>query len=56
MEEISAEGPLAVMGDFNAAPEEDDVHDPEALNGRMCFHPEERKRLLRILSLGMTGG
>lgn len=52
--DISAEGPLAVMGDFNVAPGEDDVHDPEALNGRVCFHPEERKRLRQILALGMT--
>lgn len=52
--DISDRGPLAVMGDFNVAPAEDDVHDPETLNGRVCFHPEERKRLRQILSLGMT--
>lgn len=51
--DISTEGPLAVMGDFNVAPEEEDVHDPEALNGRVCFHPEERDRLRQILSMGM---
>jgi exodeoxyribonuclease-3 len=51
---LSKMGPLAVMGDFNVAPEEDDVHDPAVLDGSVCFHPEERKRFRRFLEGGMT--
>ncbi|MBD3278609.1 MAG: exodeoxyribonuclease III [Candidatus Aegiribacteria sp.] len=46
--------PLVLLGDFNVAPEEEDVYDAELLNGRVCFHPKERKRLRDILSSGLT--
>ena len=46
-------GKLIVTGDFNVAPEADDVYDPQALEGKVCFHPEERRRLKNILSEGM---
>ncbi|MBN2587720.1 MAG: exodeoxyribonuclease III [Candidatus Fermentibacteraceae bacterium] len=52
--DLSKEGPLAVMGDFNVAPEEDDVHDPVLLDGTVCFHPDERKRLREFLDNGMS--
>jgi exodeoxyribonuclease-3 len=42
---------LLLGGDFNVAPADDDVYDPVALNGMVCFHPEERARLN-----GMTAG
>jgi exodeoxyribonuclease-3 len=51
---LSGEGPLAVMGDFNVAPEADDVYDPVLLEGRVCFHPDERKKLREFLDNGMT--
>ncbi len=51
---LSSEGPLAVMGDFNVALEDDDVHDPVLLDGSVCFHPDERKRLREFLDNGMT--
>jgi exodeoxyribonuclease-3 len=47
-------GPLVVMGDFNVAPEPDDVYDPVALDGSICFHPEERARLSRMLDSGFV--
>lgn len=49
---LSAEGPLVVMGDFNVAPGPDDVYDPEALEGSICFHPEERARVSRMIAGG----
>ena len=51
---LSGSGPLFVMGDFNVAPQADDVYDPEALEGKICFHPEERKRYNEIISSGMV--
>lgn len=54
IETLSNEKPLVLLGDFNVAPEKDDVYDPELLDGRVCFHPEERKRFRDILSSGMT--
>lgn len=46
--------PFIMVGDFNVAPEEDDVFDPAALEGTICFHPEERKRISRTIRNGMT--
>ncbi len=46
--------PFIMVGDFNVAPEEDDVFDPAALDGTLCFHPEERKRISRMIGNGMT--
>jgi len=51
--DLSQNGPLVVMGDFNVAPEIDDVYDPVALDGSICFHPEERARVRKILATGM---
>lgn len=51
---LSGRGALVVAGDFNVAPEDDDVYDPVALDGRVCYHPEERKRLRRMLEEGLT--
>ena len=52
--DLSGQSPLAIMGDFNVAPGEDDVHDPAGLEGTVCYHPEERKRLRGFLNGGMT--
>ncbi len=49
---VPADMPFLLAGDFNVAPAEDDVHDPEALDGSVCFHPEERLRVGRMLSAG----
>jgi len=45
---------LAIGGDYNIAPEPIDVYDPKYFEGRICFHPEERKRFQQILDLGFT--
>lgn len=54
IETISNQKPLVLLGDFNVAPQKEDVYDPELLDGRVCYHPEERKRLSSIMSSGLT--
>ena len=43
----------ALGGDFNCAPEELDVHNPQKSDGMICFHPEERWRLRALMHLGL---
>ena len=43
-----------VLGDFNIAPEDRDVHDPEAWHERILCSTPEREALNRILALGLT--
>ena len=45
---------VVVMGDFNIAPEDRDVHDPAAWKGKILCSPRERAALQRILDLGLT--
>lgn len=40
-------------GDFNCAPAALDVYNPQKAEGRVCFHPEERKKLRSLLHLGL---
>ncbi|MCD4702645.1 MAG: exodeoxyribonuclease III [Candidatus Aegiribacteria sp.] len=54
IEKLTVRGSLVVMGDFNVAPEADDVYDPESLEGRICFHSEERSKFRDIISTGMV--
>lgn len=44
---------LVVGGDYNVALTPSDVYDPKGLDGTVCYHPEERKRLRAILNSGM---
>jgi len=44
---------LAVLGDFNIAPEERDVHDPKAWEGQVLFSPPERAAFAGLLGLGL---
>lgn len=46
--------PLVWVGDLNVAPTPLDVHDPEALDGHVCFHPLEREAFQRILDWGFS--
>lgn len=43
---------IAVMGDFNVAPADDDVHDPKAWEGKIHCSDAERKALQALLQLG----
>lgn len=44
---------LAVVGDFNIAPEDRDVHDPEEWQGCVQVSPRERQAFAELLSLGL---
>jgi exodeoxyribonuclease III len=43
---------LAVLGDYNIAPEDRDVHDPAAWEGNVMVSPPERKAFQELLTLG----
>jgi exodeoxyribonuclease-3 len=45
---------LAVVGDFNIAPDDRDVHDPAAWEGSVHVSPPERAALAEIVGLGLT--
>lgn len=45
---------LIIAGDYNIAPEAIDVHDPEKLEGTICYHIDERKKFRELESLGLT--
>lgn len=45
---------VLVMGDFNIAPEDRDVHDPVAWEGKVLCSPAERDALQRLLALGFV--
>jgi exodeoxyribonuclease-3 len=44
---------LVALGDFNIAPEDRDVHDPDLWRDKILCSPPERKALQRILGLGL---
>jgi exodeoxyribonuclease-3 len=45
---------LAVLGDFNIAPEARDVHDPRAWEGQVLFSPPERQAFRALLDIGLS--
>jgi len=45
---------LCVLGDFNIAPEDRDVHDPKAWEGSVHVSPAERAALQALLSAGLS--
>ncbi len=45
---------LVVVGDYNIAPEDRDVHDPKAWEGQVHVSPGERAALAGLLSLGFS--
>ncbi len=45
---------LVLAGDLNVALTDKDVYDPKAFEGKVCFHPEEKKRILDILEWGLV--
>jgi exodeoxyribonuclease-3 len=52
--ELAANDFVAVMGDFNIAPEDRDVHDPDAWHEKILCSTDERNALRRILDLGFV--
>jgi len=51
--ELAASPRLAVVGDFNIAPEDADVHDPAAWQGQVLVSAPERKAFQELLALGL---
>ena len=53
-DELARHPRLVLMGDFNVAPEDRDVHDPVAWAGQIHCTPEERAQFQRLIDLGLT--
>ena len=53
-EQLQAHEYLIVLGDFNIAPEDRDVYDPEAWHERILCSTPERNALQTIMSLGLA--
>ena len=52
--EVQQHEKVVVMGDFNIAPDDRDVHDPEGWHEKILCSTPERDALQRILDLGFT--
>lgn len=53
-DEMHKHDKLIVLGDFNIAPDDRDVHDPEAWKGKILCSKPERKALQTMLGFGLT--
>jgi exodeoxyribonuclease-3 len=53
-EELARNPQLAVLGDYNVAPEDRDVHDPAAWEGEVHVSPRERAALQELIQLGLA--
>ena len=52
--ELENHDKLVVLGDFNIAPADADVHDPEKWRDAILCSPAERAALSKLLDLGLT--
>ena len=53
-EEVATHPNLALCGDYNIAPDDRDVHDPQAWAGQILCSEPERDAFQRLLALGLT--
>jgi exodeoxyribonuclease-3 len=53
-DELKRHPRLAVVGDYNVAPEERDVHDPAAWENKIHFTPPERHALQAVMDVGLV--
>ena len=53
-DELARHTRLALLGDFNIAPDERDVHDPKAWEGQVLFSLPEREAFRRLVDLGLA--
>ncbi len=53
-QELARHDKLVVLGDFNIAPADEDVHDPEKWGEDILCSPQERDALRKLLDLGLT--
>jgi exodeoxyribonuclease III len=52
-EELQRHPKLALLGDYNVAPEDRDVHDPAAWQGNVLVSPAERAAFAALVQLGL---
>ena len=52
-DELALHPKLALLGDYNIAPEERDVYDPVAWAGQVLFSPPERAAFADLVKLGL---
>ena len=52
--EMQQHGNVVVLGDFNIAPADEDVHDPEKWGEAILCSPLERQALRELIDLGLT--
>jgi exodeoxyribonuclease III len=52
--ELAAHPRLVLMGDFNVAPDDRDVHDPVAWAGQIHCTPQEREHFAGLIGLGLV--
>jgi len=52
-EELQKHPRLVLLGDYNIAPEERDVHDPKAWEGKVLFSEPERAAFRALIGLGL---
>ena len=52
--ELRAHPRLALLGDYNIAPEERDVHNPKRWEGSVLFSDRERAAFRKLAQLGLT--
>lgn len=52
--ELARHPRLALIGDFNVAPDDRDVHDPKAWEGSVHVSPEERAALRHLMDAGLV--
>lgn len=52
-EQLKQHNKLIVLGDFNIAPENEDVYDPRVWEGQVLFSEPERKALKNIIAVGL---
>lgn len=52
-EELKRYPRLVVMGDFNIAPDDRDVHDPDAWRDKVLCSDSEREKLSALMALGL---
>ena len=53
-QELSTYSKLAILGDFNIAPADEDVHDPDQWRGKILCSDAEREQLERLVALGLS--
>ena len=53
-DEMASHDKLAILGDYNIAPEDRDVHDPAEWAGQVLFSTKEKDALTALTDLGLT--